>query len=72
MNTDLTKVQAETLDYIRCYRQGHDGRSPTRAEIAQRFRITNNAAHERVQRLAAHGLISIQPGARGIVIHDQP
>lgn len=72
MNIELTKVQAETLDYIRSYRQDHDGRSPTRAEIAHRFTITNNAAHERVQRLAARGLISIQPGARGIVIHDQP
>jgi hypothetical protein len=63
----LPKGQAKVFDYIRRHIAKH-GMPPSRVEIAKALNFSSpNAAQDHLERLAAKGVIELQPGiARGI------
>lgn len=64
----LTKRQSEILEYIRTYIDA-EGFPPTRAEIAQAFEFSPNAAEGHLQALQRRGAITIKPAiSRGIKV----
>lgn len=68
----LTTTQFETLEFIRHF-QKEKGFPPSRSEIAQHFKIAQNAANDRVIALEKKGALAIIPGiARGLVLFDDP
>ena len=59
--TLLTEIQADTFYFIREFIE-ENGYSPTRAEIAEHYDITGNAAQQRVEALIRKGAVTHKYG----------
>ncbi|HVT37251.1 MAG TPA: transcriptional repressor LexA [Nevskiaceae bacterium] len=63
---ELTPRQAEVLRFIRQFAVQH-GMAPSRADIAEAFKVTRKAAHDWLHILAKKGELTLHPGrARGV------
>jgi hypothetical protein len=64
----LPKVQQEIYDYVKSYKETHDGNSPTRADIARHFGVSTQNIDAHILRLYKKKLVAFDEHGRIMVV----